>query len=511
MNNPIANGNEREVMVEVGEELVSTTDTQGIIQYVNDHFCRVSGFTREELIGQHHNIVRHPDMPKAAFADMWGKLKSNQAWRGAVKNRCNGGGYYWVDAFVTPLFENGQLVGYQSVRTQLIAPYKSKAEQLYPRLNKGGSAFGWFDQHVNAKDLLFVLFAMLFAGLSFLSAYFALVLILLPYVVFKQELFDVRQHATQLKSQYDSVSRAIFAGDGVKGVNGFALRIQEGKVKTILGRVIDSTASLDRGVTSLQQAVTETKTGVEEETAELTQVATAVEQMVASINEVTRNIGNTSEKVSGAHKDCRQATDSMSSTMEKVGDLATEVAKSAGSAAALADEANRINDVMQEIQGIADQTNLLALNAAIEAARAGEHGRGFSVVADEVRALSSRTHSATTQIQSSVSEIQSTLLAWSQTLEEGKSSAESCVDETKQTQALINKVYDSISDIADSAMQIGTASDQQSAVSESISRNIANISDASKHNLVQVEKVEQEAKGISQRSKALAAMGLTFG
>ena len=79
---------EREVSVEVGEELVSTTDTQGIIQYVNDHFCRVSGFSREELIGQHHNIVRHPDMPKAAFADMWGKLKAKQAWRGAVKNRC---------------------------------------------------------------------------------------------------------------------------------------------------------------------------------------------------------------------------------------------------------------------------------------------------------------------------------------------------------------------------------------------------------------------------------------
>ncbi|MEH6711481.1 MAG: PAS domain-containing protein, partial [Paraglaciecola polaris] len=101
MSKVMSSNAEREVAVGVGQELVSTTDTQGIIQYVNDHFCRVSGYSREELIGQHHNIVRHPDMPKAAFADMWSKLKSKQAWRGAVKNRCNGGGYYWVDAFVT--------------------------------------------------------------------------------------------------------------------------------------------------------------------------------------------------------------------------------------------------------------------------------------------------------------------------------------------------------------------------------------------------------------------------
>jgi aerotaxis receptor len=511
MKNTTKSYTEREVAVEAGEELVSITDTQGVIQYVNDHFCRVSGFSQEELIGQHHNIVRHPDMPKAAFADMWGKLKSNQAWRGAVKNRCNGGGYYWVDAFVTPVFEVGQLVGYQSVRTQLKMPYKVKAQKLYSKLNTGGRAFGWFDEHASAKDLLFILVALLIGGLTFISPYFSFVLIILPYLLFKNELLDVRQHANQLKKQYDSVSRAIYAGEGVNGVNAFALKLLEGKVGTILGRVIDSTASLDLGVTSLQQAVAETKTGVENETAELTQVATAVEQMVASISEVTSNISHTSEKVSGAHIDCRKATDSMSNTMKKVGALASDVAKSAGSAAALADEADRINDVMQEIQGIADQTNLLALNAAIEAARAGEHGRGFSVVADEVRALSSRTHSATTQIQSSVSEIQQTLLTWSQTLEEGKASAESCVEDTEQTQALINKVYDSITDIADSAIQIGAASDQQSAVSESISRNIINISDASKHNLTQVEKVEKEAQGISQRSKMLAAMGLTFG
>ena len=511
MSKVVSSNAEHEVAVDVGQELVSTTDTQGVIQYVNDHFCTVSGFTREELIGQHHNIVRHPEMPKATFADMWSKLKSRQAWRGAVKNRCKGGGYYWVDAFVTPLYENGQLIGFQSVRTKLTTPYKDKAQRLYPKLNAGGRAFNWFDDKVRVKDALFFLLSAVFIGLTFLSPFFAFIMVVLPYVVFKGELVDVRQHAVALKGKYDSISRAIFAGDGAKGVNEFALKIQEGKVNTILGRVIDSTAILDEGVKSLQQAVAKTKSGVEEETAELTEVATAVEQMVASINEVTRNIGHTSDKVASVHQDCRQATNSMSKTMEKVGVLATDVAKYAGSASSLADEANRINGVMQEIQGIADQTNLLALNAAIEAARAGEHGRGFSVVADEVRALSSRTHKATTQIQTSVSEIQSTLLQWSKKLEEGKASAESCVEETRQTQELVNKVYDDVSDIADSANQMSVASAEQSSVSVSISRNISNISNASKQNFEQVEKVEHEAQGISIRSKALAAMGLTFG
>ncbi len=94
-----------------GEDLISSTDLKGRIRNANDAFVRVSGFDWEELHGSAHNIVRHPDMPEAAYADMWATLQSDRAWMGIVKNRRKNGDHYWVDAFVTPAYENGQKVG----------------------------------------------------------------------------------------------------------------------------------------------------------------------------------------------------------------------------------------------------------------------------------------------------------------------------------------------------------------------------------------------------------------
>ena len=99
-----------EVTFSAEQELVSTTDLRGVITYANPAFCQVAGFTAEELIGKNHNLVRHPDMPAAAFADLWQKLKQGQSWRGLVKNRCKDGRYYWVDAFVTPIYQQQKLV-----------------------------------------------------------------------------------------------------------------------------------------------------------------------------------------------------------------------------------------------------------------------------------------------------------------------------------------------------------------------------------------------------------------
>jgi aerotaxis receptor len=84
-------------------EIISTTDTKGVITGVNDDFIKIAGFSEEELLGKSHNVVRHPDMPQAAFADMWGHLKDGKHWMGVVKNRCKNGDHYWVDAYVTPI------------------------------------------------------------------------------------------------------------------------------------------------------------------------------------------------------------------------------------------------------------------------------------------------------------------------------------------------------------------------------------------------------------------------
>ena len=498
-----------EVQFAEHEQLVSTTNTQGVISYANPAFCRVAGFTLEELQGQHHNVVRHPDMPKAAFKDMWEHIQTGKPWRGAVKNRCKDGRYYWVDAFVTPTYNQGQLVGYQSVRRKLSPDARAAAEFAYQKLRTNKNLTHWY-QKPALKHLFFILSSLVF--IYFAESYHEmhLLLPLLPLIIYRNEIFTIPKYFAELKQRYNSVSRFVFSGFKPQGIMDFQLKMEEGKINTILGRVIDSSQSLEHGADNLISAVNQARNSAEKETQELHQVSSAVTEMVATIAEISKNTHLTSTKVQTAHDDCNSANSAMSSTLEHVNQLANDAAKSAESANTLLEETQKINNIMAEIQGIADQTNLLALNAAIEAARAGEQGRGFAVVADEVRALSTRTHNATEQIQNSMTDIESTLSDWTKIMAHGQESAENCVTKTQNSQEMVQQVFNSISDISELAVQIATASEQQNMVSQEINQNIVNISDASQYNLEQTQRVETEAQEINKSSRSLAALGLTF-
>jgi PAS domain S-box-containing protein len=146
-----------------GRYLVSKTDLEGIITYCNDAFIEVSGFSREELIGKSHNRVRHPDMPPAAFKDLWDTIKAGRPWRGILKNRCKNGDHYWVDAFVVPIRENDRIVGYMSARSAPSRPAVAAAEAAYraqPDGNAGlDTAVPWWKRiSIRARLLAIMIF-----------------------------------------------------------------------------------------------------------------------------------------------------------------------------------------------------------------------------------------------------------------------------------------------------------------------------------------------------------------
>ena len=128
---------QREYVLRDDATLMSTTDVQSHIEYANGAFVEASGFTREQLRGQPHNLVRHPDMPREAFADMWATLKGGEPWTGLVKNRRQNGDHYWVRANATPVVRDGKHLGYMSVRTKATREEVAAAEALYRDIREG--------------------------------------------------------------------------------------------------------------------------------------------------------------------------------------------------------------------------------------------------------------------------------------------------------------------------------------------------------------------------------------
>ena len=128
---------DRETILPEGEFIYSRTDLKGVITEANEAFAAISAYDKEEMLGQSHNLVRHPDMPSEAFEDMWRDLKAGRPWSGVVKNRRKDGGYYWVVANASPVRENGQVIGYQSVRTCPNRAQIAAASAAYQRIKAG--------------------------------------------------------------------------------------------------------------------------------------------------------------------------------------------------------------------------------------------------------------------------------------------------------------------------------------------------------------------------------------
>ncbi len=121
----------------LGRPIISKTDLKGIITFVNSAFCKLAGYDKKELVGKPHSIVRHPDMPKAAFKELWETIERNESWRGFIKNLRKDGKYYWVEATIQPIFdENHNKIGYISARKPVSKQDKEKYEKIYKEMKE---------------------------------------------------------------------------------------------------------------------------------------------------------------------------------------------------------------------------------------------------------------------------------------------------------------------------------------------------------------------------------------
>ena len=483
VNQPVT---QRERLYPAHQNLISTTDLESRITYANDEFCQIAGFTLEELQGAPHNLVRHPDMPPQAFADMWRHLREGKSWMGPVKNRCKNGDHYWVNAFVTPIQDaSGKVMEYQSVRTAPDDAVKQRSERVYEEMQSGKTPRALRlppFSHTLALTLgLLPCLAALVAlgyqhgpGWPLLLGALSLMLALAINQTLSRRLARLD---TLARSRFDNpLMQLIYTGrvDRLAAVE-LAMQMNQAEFNAVLARTQQTCQQiLASAQTDLHHAETITD-NLQQQQAQTNQVATAITQMAESIREVSHSSTAASDRLDETADLFREGNRSVLDTVAAVEGVHGELITSRAVIEALASQCRAIDGILDVINNIANQTNLLALNAAIEAARAGEAGRGFSVVADEIRTLAIKTQSSTGEIQKMITLLQGSAGDAEQAMAQGERLSASCRLKAAATGDVLQQISDRLLQVASGSSQIAQAVQEQSQVTADIDRSVLSI------------------------------------
>jgi aerotaxis receptor len=513
----------RAVQVSANANILTTTNPKGAITYVNPDFINISGYSEDELLGVNHNIVRHPDMPAQAFAHLWQTLKAGRSWMGLVKNRCKNGDHYWVSAYVSPIQRNGEIVEYQSVRTLAPKALVEAAEQLYGQLRNGKKTHCLRASRLSVSMRL----ALAGAGLNLLgftvlglvdalawnhaAAAAPLLSVLFAGLLHQglRPLDALARKATQIAD--NPLSQLLYSRRRDPfGQIDFALQMLDAETRAVVGRIADSARQLNQEADELVAAVDTSNCATLQQQGETAQVASAITQMASSVQDVARNAQLTASAVSLADQETDRGRQLVEQTRQHIDSLAGEVQQTSAVIHQLEQHGQDINRVLEIIQNIAEQTNLLALNAAIEAARAGEAGRGFAVVADEVRALASRTQQSTAEIHGTIDTLRRSTTDAVGAMQRSHSKAQASVEQALSAARALDGITQRVGEISDMSVQIAAAVEQQSSVGESIQCSLNGISQATDSNVLASNRSRTTAAHVASLAERLQLLSAQF-
>jgi aerotaxis receptor len=447
---------DREYPLADGRSLVSTTDLKGRILYCNPSFISVSGFTKEELLGQPHNMIRHPDMPAEAFRDMWETIGSGRPWSALVKNRRKDGTYYWVRANVTPLMGSHGPTGYLSVRTVPTRADVQACDALYATM-RAEAAAGVLVHRLHHGEVVTSTFADRFARLlrpglgqrmawangAVLIAVGAAAGASWPALLGGSAVgaaalswFMLRQTQRPLSGLLDFANR-MAAGDltqtvpaehgGMVGELARALRQLNVNLRALTRDMRDEIVNMHGATTEIARGNSDLSSRTESQAASLQQTAASMDEITGTVrssaDSAQQAVALTTE-ANGATRAGGEAVERMSLTMHGISEAS-----------------QKIRDIIGVIESIAFQTNILALNAAVEAARAGDHGRGFAVVAAEVRSLAQRTGGAAKEVRQLIADA-------ADKVDRGAEQTRDALDTMQRAQATVEHVTQMVREIS---------------------------------------------------------------
>lgn len=494
-----------------GETLVSTTDLTGRITHCNQAFVLASGFDYNELLGQPHDIVRHPDVPPEAFKDLWSTIGRGRPWSGIVKNRRKNGDHYWVIANVTPVMQGGKPAAYMSVRLKPTRDQIRAAEALYAQIaaerKSGKKTFvlhagklrptGWRNwlgklHRVNLQQRAALgitgVVALVLAPLFLLdtspawSALAALAGGVLGAVCFMtwftHAVSTPLKRADQLAGEVASCNldgQITYSTTSPLGslmrrlwlVN-LNMRAIVADVRAEVRGMNNATQSMYSGSLELAGRTSSQAAGVEKTSSAVEQIAGAVSQTAATANELAAMSTNASQLADQGG----EAVDEVARSMQRI-----------------QTSSKRITDIIEVIEMLAFQTNLLALNAAVEASHAGDQGRGFGVVASEVRALAGRSTQAAQQIRDLIRDS-------SNEVDQGSQIVESAA-------ATIRHAVESVQQVSKRLEEITLATREEAQGVQEISQAMQVLDDVTQQNTALVQQQTGACEGLDARANTL--------